>query len=115
MGFLSQLGQEMQEADRKIEHVKRMNILTLDACIRKAHEAKKENPQITGFIVSVKNLGMSDADGMEIVVAYLDKNHKAITLDGRTALSFVCKVNTVDEKLLNLLDGNQSAIYDMDM
>ena len=120
MGFLSQLGDGaiqlgdcMKETDRMAERAKRTNMLTLDACIQKAYEQKKEYPQITGFIVTLKHLGMSDADGLEIVVAYMDKNRKAITLDGQTALAYIRKVNTVDEKLLNLLDGNSSAIYEL--
>ena len=114
MGILSQLGDGMKEMDSVVERRSRqLHMLTLDTCIQTAYEKKKEYPQITGFIVTLKYLGMDDADGIEITVAYLDKNHKAITLDGRNALSLVRRVSTVDEKLLDLLDGNSSAIYEL--
>ena len=109
----SLLSDDAQGGKRAAGRSKRKRMLTLDACIQRAYADKKEYPQIVGFIVAVKHLGMSDADGLEITVGYMDKNRKAITLDGETALAHTCKVDTIDEKLVNLLDGNNSAIYEL--
>ena len=109
----SLLADDEQGGKRATGRQKRKRMLTLDACIAKAYADKEKYSQITGFIVAVKRLGMSDADGLEITVAYTDKNRKAITLDGETALAYTCKVTTVDEKLVDLLDGNNSAMYEL--
>ena len=60
----SLLADEEQESKRTAGRSKRKRMLTLDACIAKAYADKKEYPQITAFIVSLKHLGMSDADGL---------------------------------------------------
>ena len=112
MGLLHQLGDGIKAADRVLERAARINILTLDACIQKAYEQKKRYPQICGFLVTRRPLGMDSLDGMEIVMGYMDKNHKAITLNGTTALADIFRANTVDGKLLDLFDGNDSAIYE---
>ena len=109
----SLLADDEQGGKRATGRQKRKRMLTLDACITRAYANKEKYPQIIGFIVAVKHMGMSDADGLEITVAYTDKSRKAITLDGETALSYTCKVDAVDEKLVDLLDGNNSAIYEL--
>lgn len=109
----SLLANDEQDNKRAPGRPKRKRMLTLDACITKAYADKEKYPQITGFIVAVKHLGMSDEDGLEITVAYMDKNSKAITMDGKTALAYTSKVTTIDEKLMDLLDGDNSAMYEL--
>ena len=102
--------EEEQEDKRTAKRPKRERMLTLDACIQKAYADKKRYPQIAAFIVKLKPSAKGDADGFEILLGYMDKNRKAITLDGKTALAYTYEVTTIDEKLVDLLDGNDSAI-----
>ena len=98
--------EEEQEDKRTAKRPKRERMLTLDACIQKAYADKKRYPQIAAFIVNLK----PSADGWEVLLGYMDKNSKPITLDGKTALAYTYEVTTIDEKLVDLLDGNDSAI-----
>ena len=105
------LREEERENQRTANRPKRERVLTLDACIQKAYADKKRFPQITAFIVKLKP--SAGADGLEILLAYMDKNKKAITLDGKTALAYTYEVTTIDEKLVDLLDGNDNAICEL--
>ena len=101
---------EEEQEDKRTKRPKRERMLTLDACIQKAYADKKRYPQIAAFIVKLKPPTKGGADGLEIMLGYMDKNRKAITLDGKTALAYTYEVTTIDEKLVDLLDGNDSAI-----
>ena len=104
----------MGEFDKRIERAMRQNVLALDWCIQWAYEQKKSYPQVTGFVLVLKSLEESYSGGYEATIACIDKNRKAVTLDGETALAKVLKINNVDEKMLDFLNGNISAVYVFD-
>ena len=111
MGLLGSLADSLQQVDKNIERRKRIPMLTLDQCIANAYEEKKKYPQIVSFILKAQNLGASREDGINIIEAYLDGDGKAVTMDGTTALAFSCNANAIDNKIIDLLNGSDSAIY----
>ena len=94
MGLLGKLAKDLNEADKAVERRKQIPALTLDTCIVLANEERTKYPQITAFLVKVENLGTTEAEGLKILLAYLDRDHRAITTDGTTGLatSFLASV-----------------------
>ena len=113
MGILGKLAKDLNEVDKAVERRKQIPALTLDKCIILANEERKKYPQITAFLIKVENLGSTDAEGLKILVAYLDRDHRAITEDGTTGLTASFLANRVDDKIITLLNGEDSAIYEL--
>jgi len=88
-------------------------IVTFDDCIGYFAENKRQYPQIYAFILSVEKnrTPQNDNDKLIVVQAFLDKDYKAITLDGKTGLSRILHTKTIDKKMINFLEGESTKIY----
>ncbi len=87
-------------------------IATFDEMVQYALDAKKANPKIAAFVVSVKKNydPKNENDKLVIVQGWLDVNNKPISLDGKESESRIIHTRTIDEKFLDALNGAETKI-----
>ncbi len=88
-------------------------IITFDRCIQWANKTKQEYGQGSGLVIAVQENPdpKNENDKICVIVALIDENSKAISLDGVNGISTIFHGGTVDAKMLDSLNGNQSVKY----
>lgn len=128
MGFMDilkmDLGKEFEKradayAEKRADEIEAENfeksclpVVTFDYCVQWAMEMKKEYPQSVRFLISVKENPdpRNENDNLCVIVAMLDENNKAITIDGEKGISTIFHGKTIDKKLIDSLNGKQLII-----
>jgi len=89
-------------------------IVTFDDCLGYFAKSKIQYPQICAFVLSVeKNQKPKNVnDELTVIQGLLDKDFKAITLDGTTCLSRILQTRTIDKKMIDFLAGETTKIYE---
>lgn len=112
-GYLAVSIEDFTDAVAEVLYRKEYNeIVTFDEIVQYALDAKKVNPKIAAFIVSVKKNydPQNENDKFIIIQGLLDKKNKPISFDGQESESRIIHTKTIDKKFLNVLDGAETKI-----
>ena len=87
-------------------------IVTFNEIAQYALDAKKANPEIAAFVVSVKKNydPQNENDKLIIIQGLLDANNKPISLDGKDSESRIIHTGTIDKKFLDVLNGAETKV-----
>lgn len=125
MGIWDILNKDMGEffddyADKKADEIIERDfkksclpVITFDRCLQWAGDMQKKYPQSVGFLIAVKDNPdpRNENDKVCVTVGMVDDKNKVITLDGVNAISTIFHGKTVDEKMLDNLNGKQVAVF----
>lgn len=112
-GYLAVSIEDFTDAVAEVLYRKEYNeIVTFDEIVQYALDAKKVNPKIAAFIVSVKKNydPQNENDKFIIIQGLLDKKNKPISFDGQESESRIIHTKTIDKKFLYVLDGAETKI-----
>ena len=98
---------EQESYDRKC-----LPVIRLQSCISWAKKKREEFPQSAAFLISVKKntAQKNENDRLAVTLAMLDAQNQPVRFDEIKGVSTVVYTKTVDERLLTLLNGTDSAI-----
>ena len=115
------LGEVLDDiVDAKVKDIEQKNfeknclpVVTFDRCVQWAKTMEKEYPQAGGFVIAVKDNPdpRNENDKLCVIVALIDENNKPISMDGAKGISTIFHGGTIDSKMIDSLNGNQSARY----
>ncbi|MDE5763732.1 MAG: hypothetical protein K2I00_02055 [Ruminococcus sp.] len=90
-----------------------MPVVSFDRCYKWALDRKKEFPQSAGFIIAVNENcdPKNENDRIFVTIGMLDEQNKVITMDGVNGISTVLHCGSVDSKLVDYLNGDNSKIF----
>lgn len=111
---LDQMAENMADSIEERSFAQRcLPVITFDYCLTWAMNMKKEYPQCAGFVAAVKQNPdpRNENDLLCVIIGMMDAQNKAISLDGKKGISTIIHGKTVDKKMLDYLNGNESAIY----
>ena len=85
-------------------------VVRLDDCVAWAKRMRELFQQSAGFIINVKNnpVPKNENDLIIVTVAMLDANRQPVIYDNNNGVSTLMHGRTIDEKLLNMLNGTDS-------
>lgn len=85
-------------------------VVRLDDCVAWAKRMRESFQQSAGFIINVKNnpAPKNENDLIIVTVAMLDTNRQPVIYDNNNGVSTLMHGKTIDEKLLNMLNGTDS-------
>lgn len=86
--------------------------VSFDEIVKYALDAKKANPKVASFIISVKKNydPQNEKDKFLIIQGLLDEDNQPISIDGKEAESRIIHAGTVDKKFVNVLNGAETKI-----
>lgn len=87
-------------------------IVTFNEIVQYAHDARKANPEIAAFVISVKKNydPQNENDKLVIIQGLLDAENKPVSLDGKEAESRIIHTRTIDKRFLDVLNGAETKI-----
>lgn len=87
-------------------------MIFFDEIVNWAKEKRKEYPEAVAFLIAVKDNPncRNDKDKLLITQGLLDINNKPISLYGREPVGRILYTKTIDEKLINALNGEENVI-----
>lgn len=85
-------------------------VVRLDDCVAWAKRMRESFQQSAGFIINVKNnpAPKNENDLIIVTVAMLDTNRQPVIYDNNNGVSTLMHGKTIDEKLMNMLNGTDS-------
>lgn len=85
-------------------------VVKFDDCVSWAKRMRELFQQSAGFIINVKNNSVpkNENDLIVVTVAMLDINQQPVAYDNDSGVSTCMHGKTIDEKLLNVLNGTNS-------
>lgn len=85
-------------------------VVRLDDCVAWAKRMRESFQQSAGFIINVKNnpAPKNENDLIIVTVAMLDTNRQPVICDNNNSASTLMHGKTIDEKLMNMLNGTDS-------
>ncbi len=85
-------------------------VVRLDDCVAWAKRMRELFQQSAGFIINVKNnpAPKNENDLIIVTVAMLDTNRQPVIYDNNNSASTLMHGKTIDEKLMNMLNGTDS-------
>ena len=87
-------------------------IVYLNECLEFYKECKRQNPAVAGFIISVKKNydQQNENDKFLVIQGMIDRDNRPISTDGERSLGRIIHTKTIDQKILTLLNGEESRI-----
>lgn len=88
-------------------------IVTLDECVDFCRQAKEQFPSVAGFVLAVKKNydPRNENDNLIVILGLIDENNKPISSDGKESQSKVMHTKTIDKKIVDFLNGNDTVIF----
>ena len=87
-------------------------IVCFDDCVNFYRECKLENPDIRGFVISVKKNydPRNENDKFVVIQGMIDENNHPITLGNQEGQSRIIHTKTVDKKMVDFLNGEETKV-----
>lgn len=101
-----------ENAEKEFQKMLYKEIYTLQDSMKFFKENKDEMPNVKGFYLSVKKNTKPKQENDQFIIfqCLIDANDKPITVNGQTAFSIDCRAKTIDDKIIQALDGEESVI-----
>lgn len=96
----------------KEESKQYMKELKLEQCVSWIKEMKAEYPSAASCIIMTKEAinPKTKEEGVSVTLIMMDKDKKPVALDKERAVSTIFLAETIDNGLINILNGEKSAV-----
>lgn len=89
--------------------------LSLKQCLAWIKEVKGDYPSAVYCMFSVKEIPIPDTKetGLSVTLILMDNEMNPVKLDEKRAVSTIFQAETIDESLINLLNGEKNALISL--